>query len=81
MVLIEIRNRQLSKQREHEEAWSLEQARQNLAIDQQEKREKEIRLRSLKEQNRKEWLQQMKDKQLRALSEKQDVQFGSLFGN
>jgi tRNA A37 methylthiotransferase MiaB len=81
MALIEIRNRQLTKQREHEAAWSLEQERQNLAIDQHEKREKEIRLKSLQQQNKQEWLQQMKDKQSRVLSEKQDVQFGNLFGN
>ena len=81
MILIEIRNRQLAKQREHEAAWSLEQEKQNLAIDHRDKREKELRLRSLQQQNKQEWLQQMKDKQTRALSEKQDVQFGNLFGN
>ena len=81
MVLIEIRNRQLAKQREHEAAWSLEQQKQSLMIDQQEKMEKAVRLKSLQEQNRQEWLQQMKDKQTRALSEKQDVQFGNIFGN
>jgi nucleoid DNA-binding protein len=81
MVLIEIRNQQLARQRDHEAAWSLEQAKQSIAIDQQEKREKELRLRSLKEQNRQEWLQQMKDKQNRVLSEKQDSEFGSIFDN
>jgi hypothetical protein len=81
MALIEIRNRQLSKQREHEAAWSLEQEQQNLAIDHRDKREKELRLRSLQQQNRQEWLQQMKDKQTRVLSEKKDVVFGNIFGN
>jgi hypothetical protein len=81
MVLIEIRNQQPAKQREHEAAWSLEQAKLNIAIDQQEKREKELRLRSLKEQNRQEWLQQMKDKQNRVISEKQVSEFGSIFNN
>ena len=46
-----------------------------------EGREKEMRLKSLQQQNKQEWLQQMKDKQSRVLSEKQDVQFGNLFGN
>ena len=81
MALIEIRNRQLAKQREHEAAWSLEQEQQNLAIDQREKREKEIRLKSLQAANKREWLQQMKDKQTRVLSEKKDVVFGNIFGN
>jgi hypothetical protein len=81
MYLIEVRNRQLAKQREHEAAWSLEQAQQNLAIDAQEKREKELRLRKLKEQNKQQWLQQMKDKQNRVLSEKADTECGNIFGN
>jgi hypothetical protein len=81
MVLIEIRNRQVAKQREHEAAWSLEQAQQNIAIDAQEKRDKEVRLRNLKEQNKQQWLQQMKDKQSRVLSEKKDTEFGNIFGN
>ena len=81
MVLIEIRNRQLAKQREHEAAWSLEQQKQSLMIDHQDKMDKALRLKSLQQQNKQEWLQQMKDKQIRALSEQQDVQFGNLFGN
>jgi len=81
MVLIEIRNQQLAKQREHEAAWSLEQQKQSLMIDHQDKMDKALRLKSLQQQNKQEWLQQMKDKQIRALSEKQDVQFGNLFGN
>ena len=64
-----------------EAAWSLEQERQNLAIDKHEKREKEMRLKSLQQQNKQEWLQQMKDKQNRVLSEKQDTELGSIFGN
>ncbi len=50
-------------------------------IDHQDKMDKALRLKSLQQQNKQEWLQQMKDKQIRVLSEKQDVQFGNLFGN
>jgi hypothetical protein len=32
-------------------------------------------------ENKQEWLQQMKDKQNRVLSEKQDTELGSIFGN